>query len=248
VVLVLGRINQSNYIDANAYANTARGRFMNTALIDTMVMPLPAYGYGVNAQWQPSNDWYSMLGVSVGSSQPGVRAATEFNPDTWSILGETGWAPSDVLGLGPGTYRIQPFLARAGGPIQGGLCFNFQQRLGPHSPFGWFGRFGMGGSAVSDGASAQVGTGVVMQAPLAHLGLVPRLTNDVMGVGFVWSQLSATTKTVYHRNEYVFETFYTLQLAPTTRLQADFQVIWNPVFNPNPGPVSVFQIQYIVAW
>ena len=69
-----------------------------------------------------------------------------------------------------------------------------------------------------------------------------------MGVGFVWSQPSATTKTVYHRNEYVMETFNTLQLAPTTRLQADLQVIWNPVYNPNPGPVLVFQIQYIVAW
>lgn len=44
---------------------------------------------------------------------------------------------------------------------------------------------------------------------------------DTFGVGFVCSQPSATTKTVCLRNEYVFETFYMLQLAPTTRLQAD---------------------------
>ena len=37
-------------------------------------------------------------------AEPGTRPATEFDPDTWSILGETGWAPTDVLGLGPGTY------------------------------------------------------------------------------------------------------------------------------------------------
>ena len=87
-----------------------------------------------------------------------------------------------------------------------------------------------------------------MHAPLEHIGLVPRLRNDLFGVGFAWSQPSATTQTVYHRNEYVFDTFYTLQLTPTLRLQPDFQVIWNPAFNPDPGPATVFQVQFIVAW
>ena len=100
--------------------------------------------------------------------------------------------------------------------MQGGIGFNLQQQLGPHSPFGWFGRFGFGGSQVSGGAKAQVGTGFVMNAPLKYAGWVPQLTNDLLGVGFVWSQPSATTKTVYHDNEYVFETFYTLQLSPTS--------------------------------
>ena len=31
---------------------------------------------------------------------------------------------------------------------------------------------------VSAGASTQVGTGFVMEGPLEHLGLVPKLTND----------------------------------------------------------------------
>ena len=44
-------------------------------------------------------------------------------------------------------------------------------------------------------------------------------TNDYAGIGFVWSQPSATSKTVYHRDEYVAETFYTLQLSPMSRLQ-----------------------------
>ena len=53
---------------------------------------------------------------------------------------------------------------------------------------------------------------------------------------------------MYHENEYVLETFYTLQLTPTTRIQPDLQVVWNPAFNPNAGPAVVFQMQFVLAW
>jgi porin len=248
MVVLAGVVNQGNYIDANLYANSGRGQFLNSALINSMVLPLPAYGYGVNLQWQPSNDWYTLFGYSVGSSSPAYAPRTDFTWETWSLEWEVGYAPSDFLGLGPGIYRIQPFLGRSGEAVQGGLSFNLQQQLGPHSPFGWFGRFGFGGSQVAGGAKAEVGTGFVMQAPLKYAGWVPQLTNDLLGVGFVWSQPSTTTKTVYHINEYVFETFYTLQLSPTSQLQPDLQIVWNPAFNPDPGPAVVFQFQFLLKW
>jgi porin len=248
IVALAGVVNQGNYIDANTYANTGRGQFTNSALINSMVLPLPAYNYGLNLQWQPSNDWYAMFGTSVGNATAGESPSANFSWEDWSLLWEVGYAPSDFLGLGPGVYRIQPFLARADGPVQGGVSFNLQQQLGHRSPFGWFGRFGVGGSQVSAGAKAQVGTGFVMQAPLKYAGWVPQLTNDLLGVGFVWSQPSASTRTVYHNNEYVFETFYTLQLTPTSQLQPDLQIVWNPAFNPDPGPAVVFQFQFVLKW
>ena len=182
-----------------------------------------------------------MLGASAGNASDGKvsdgsHAWTDFSWDHWSWSGEFGYAPTDFLGLGSGIYRVQPFVAEKGGPSQGGVCFNFQQRLGPHSPFGWFGRFGFGGAEVTSDAAAEVATGFVMQAPLKYAGLVPRLSNDLLGIGFVWSQPSATTKTIYHENEYILESFYTLQLTPTMRLQPDLQVIWNPAFNPDLRP------------
>ena len=143
---------------------------------------------------------------------------------------------------------VLPFVARAGGPTEGGLCFNLQQQLGADSPLGWFGRFGWGGSQVTSGASAQAGTGLVLQAPLKHAGLFPRLSNDLLGLGFFWSQPSATAKTVFHENGYGLEAFYTLQLSPLLRLQPDVQLIWNPAFNPNPGPAVVGQLQVILSW
>ena len=247
-VALAGVVNQGNYLDVNSYANTGRGQFMNSALVNSMVLPLPSYNYGVNLQWQPSNDWYGMLGYSVGNASAGETPGTDFSWQAWSVQWEVGYAPDDVFGLGPGVYRIQPFLARDEGSVQGGLGVNVEQQLGRNSPFGWFGRFGVGGSQVSGGAKAQVGTGFVMNAPLKYAGWVPRMTNDLLGVGFVWSQPSATTKTIYHDNEYVFETFYTLRLSPASVVQPDLQIVWNPAFNPDPGPAVVFQFQFIVKW
>ena len=247
LVAVAGVVNQGNYIDQNAYAQSGRGQFMNSALIDTRVMPIPQYNFGFNLQWQPLNEYYAMFGASAGNNDAGFAPWTKFSLSTWSMLWELGYAPKDVLGLGPGIYRIQPFLAEVENQSGGGLCFDLQQKLGPRTPFGWYGRFGFGSEAVSAGAAAQVGTGFVMQGPLDHV-LLRRRSNDLLGVGFVWSQPSATSKTVYHQNEYILEAFYALQFSPTVRFQPDFQFVTNPAFNRDHDHALVFQLQLILTW
>jgi len=42
--------------------------------------------------------------------------------------------------------------------------------------------------------------------------------------------------------------FYALQLTPLTKLQTDVQVVWSPVFNPDPGPAAVLQLQLVLLW
>ncbi|HTY17575.1 MAG TPA: carbohydrate porin [Myxococcota bacterium] len=247
-VAVAGMVNQSNYLDVNTYANTGRGQFMNSALINSMVLPLPSHNFGVNLQWQPHDDVYAMTGVTVGNAFSNEAPWTNFSWAYWSVETELGWAPRDAFGLGPGAYRVQPFLARAGGPTEGGIGFNFEQQLGRQSPVAWFGRFGVGGSQVSGGASTQVGTGFTVEAPLVQIGVLPHHMNDAAGIAFAWSQPSATPRTVYHRNEYVAETFYTIQLGPMMRLEPDFQLVWNPVFDPDPGPFTVVHAQFILTW
>ena len=275
VVVLAGMVSQRNYLDGNAEAHTANGEFMNSALVHSQVLRLAQYNFGLNLQWQPTDEWYAMLGASAGQAPAGFAPWTDFTWNEWSLVGEFGFAPKDVLGLGPGVYRIQPFVAQVTGevqtsytvtapgttnstsvtvnsqtnsPVQAGLGFNFQQQLGRHSPFAWFGRFGFSGSDVAAGAAAQVGTGFVLHAPLKQAGLVSRLSNDLLGVGFVWSQPSVTTKTTYHQNEYILESFYTLQLTPTVTVQPDLQVVWNPAFNSDAGPALVGQLQVNIAW
>jgi len=246
LVIVAGMISQGNYFDANSYANDGRGQFMNAALIDTMVMPLPHFNFAANIQWQPVNEWYAMVGSSVGNASDGETPWTDLSSKDWTVLGETGYAPDNFLGMGPGIYRVQPFLAASGGWTQGGLGLNFQQQLGKQSPLGWFGRYGFGGAHVANGAKEQIGTGFAWRGPFEHL-LVGRQSNDYLGVGFVWSQPAATTKPVIHENECVLETTYAMQLTPTTKLQPDLQVLWNPTFNPAASAV-VFQLQLDLAW
>jgi porin len=247
LVAVAGVVNQGNYMDRNAYAQSGRGQFINSALIHSRVLPLTAYRPGLNLQWQPSKEWYTMAGASAGNNTAGDAPWTELNLNTWSLLWELGYAPKDVFGLGPGIYRVNPFLAESDGSTGGGLCFNLQQKLGPRSPFGWYGRFGFGGEEVSRSAAAQIGTGFVMQGPLEHL-LFQRTSDDQLGVGFVWSQPAASGQTVFHQNEYIAEVFYTLQLAPTIRFQPDFQFVTNPAYNRDHDHALVFQLQLIFGW
>jgi len=248
IVAVAGMVSQRNYMDGNADAHSGRGEFVNSGLIHSQVLPLAQYNPGLNLQWQPVDEWYAMFGASAGNAQAGFPPWTDLNQNTWSLLWELGYAPKDFLGLGPGIYRIQPFIAESGGPSQPGLGFNLQQQLGAHSPFAWFGRFGFAGAQVPSDASAQAGTGFLVHAPLRNLGLIPRLSNDLLGVGLVWSQPASTDKTVYHENEYVLETFYTLQLTPTIRFQPDLQVVWDPAFNRDAGPAVVTQLQVVLTW
>jgi len=183
----------------------------------------------------------------MGNAQSGSLPWVDFSPKNWSLPGEIGYAPRNLFDLGPGVYRVQPFAADVNGCTGGGLCFDLQQQLGLHSPLGWFGRYGFGDSRVSAGADNQASTGLVVQGPFKHL-LLQRTSNDLLGTGFVWSEPSATTKTVYHENEYVWETVYVLQLTPTIKLQPDFQAIWDPAFHKNAAQATVFQLQLVLAW
>jgi porin len=255
LVVVAGMVNQGDYFDANSYANSGRGQFLNSALINSMVVPLPGYNFGLNLQWQPADEWYGMIGSSVGNGHAGYVPWTDFSWDNWSLLAEFGYAPRNFLGLGPGVYRIQPFVGQAeGNPTQAGFGLNLQQQLGQHSPFGWFGRFGHGGTerfrgeSTQDGTGAQVGTGFVMRGPLEYVGLFPSRRDDAAGLGFVWSRPTAADQPLYHQDEFVLEAGYVLQLTPTAKLQPDLQIVWNPAHNPDPGPATVFQLQLDLAW
>ena len=249
VVMLAGLVDQSNYLDANNYANNSQGQFLNSALVNSMVLPFPFNNLGLNLQWQPTEAWYAMLGTGANNQLPGNSPFANLSFNNWSYLFEFGLTPKNVLGLGPGNYRLQPFVATVNGVTQEGVGLNVGQQLGKDSPFAWFGRFGVGGSQVTlDGAAAQIATGFAMEAPLKHAGLVPKLSNDYLGAAFIWSQPSAVMQPAAHSNEYGFETTYVLQLTPLASIQPDLQVIWNPADNPNANYNVIFQLQLNLTW
>ena len=71
-VAIAPMVSQKNSIDDNAYANSGRTKFMNTALINSEVLPLGQYNFGFNLQWQPLDEWYGMIGGSAGNGTAGL--------------------------------------------------------------------------------------------------------------------------------------------------------------------------------
>jgi porin len=249
LVALAGLVDQSNYLDANSYANNSQGQFLNSALVNSDVLPFPFNNLGLNLQYQPNESWYVMLGTGANNQLPGDSPFADLSFDNWSYLLELGLTPKNVLGLGPGAYRLQPFVATVGGVTQVGVGLNVQQQLGTNSPFAYYGRFGVGGTQVTlDGAAAQVATGFVLQSPLKSAGLFPKLSNDYFGAGFVWSRPSAVMQPAAHANEYGFETTYVLQLTPLASIQPDLQVVWNPAGNPGADHNIIFQLQLNLTW
>lgn len=245
LVFLVGQLDQSNYIDSNLYANNSQGQFLNSAFVNSEVLPLPYNNLGFNLQYQPGTNGYVMLGIGANTQSAGQSPFTKLGFRGVSYLLELGWTPADVLGLGAGAYRIQPFLATLAGVTQGGVGLNFQQRLGRQSPFGWFGRLGVGGDAVTiDGATAQISTGFVLQAPLQWAGLCPNRSNDSLGAGFVWSRPSAAGTEIAHSNEYGVEGVFVIQLTPLITLEPDLQVLWNPANAPETPRNIVFQLEF----
>ncbi len=250
VVALAGVIDQTNYIDTNAYANFSFGQFQNGAFVNSQVLPLSTGNFGLNLQWQPHADFYAIVGVGPNNTPPGSRPWNDLSGSDMSYLLEAGFVPSDFGGLGPGAYRLQPFVATVGGVTQAGVGINFNQQLGRYSPLGAFGRFGVGGETVTNigGARAQVATGVVLQSPLHELRLLREGSADIVGLGFIWSQPAANRRPAVHENEYGVELLYVFQITPTAYLTPDVQVIWDPVNNADLGNSLVFQLPLVTTW
>ena len=250
VVALAGIIDQENYLDTNAYANFSFGQLQNSAFVNSHVLPLTTGNFGLNLQWQPHDDFYGILGVGPNSTPAGSPPWDEISGGDMSYLLEAGFVPRDLGGLGPGAYRLQPFVATVSGVTQAGVGFNLNQQLGHDSPLGIFGRFGVGGETVTNigGARAQVATGLVVQALLHHLKLLREGSSNLLGLGFVWSQPSANRRPAAHENEYGVELLYVFQITPTAYLTPDIQVIWDPANNADLGNSLVFQLPLVMSW
>src|SRR6185369_15922351 len=110
-VLVAGQVDQSNYIDANTYANNSQGQFLNSAFVNSSVLPFSFNNLGLNLQYQPGERWYLLFGTGANNQAPGHSPFDNLSFKNWSYLFEFGLTPADVMGLGPGVYRLQPFVA-----------------------------------------------------------------------------------------------------------------------------------------
>lgn len=249
-VVVMGLVDATNYLDTNPYANTEFGLFMNSALNNSAVVPLTYANLGILSQFQLTPEWYLMLSVSTTSSTNRDNPFKHISTDDMAYVAELGWVDDDVMGLGAGGYRVQPFLATVNGETQPGVGFNFNQDLGKASPLALFGRAGVGGNQVTTvrGAQAQVAAGLVVKRPLNLLGLLNENSNNFIGIAGIWTKTPQKSIANNGRDETAMEINYTIQITPTMLLQPNYQLFFNPANNATHNTASVFQIQVSHLW
>jgi hypothetical protein len=204
------------------------------------------------AQWQPCDSFYAMFSAAANNQLLGENPWRDLSTDNMSYVGELGFIVPHLGGLGPGTYRLQPFMATVGGDTGGGVAFNLEQQLGASSPLGVFARVGVGDSVTArvpttSGVRAQAAAGLALLSPFARSGTFSKPNDDYAAIGFVWSQVGDESAQ-FHRDEYGLELTAAFQLTPTMTIQPDVQFIWDPVNNPDGGPSVVAQLQLNITW
>lgn len=250
VAALVGVLDQPNYVDTNPYANFSLGQFQNSALVNSQVLPITAGNLGVNLQWQPCRDVYTVLDIGPNNTPPQSSPFDHLRGGDLSYVLEVGVLRDRPWGLGPGAYRLQPFVATVEGVTQAGVGVNLNQQLSQRGPFGVFARLGVGGATATNvnGARAQIAAGVVVQQPLAHLTLWRRETAvNFFGIGVVWSRPSARFEPLVHPNEYALELMYSLQVTSTVALTPDLQVLWRPAGSLVEDSV-ILQVPLVATW
>lgn len=248
LAVLVGMIDQTNYFDINLYAGNAFGQLMNEAFVESQVLPMAGQSLGAVLQWQPVDWCYVLLGASTNNLPLGRAPWQDVSGSDMSYLAEIGLVSDDVLGLGAGRARIQPFVAVVDGETGGGVGLNIEQRLGRESPLGLFGRFGVGDdvTAVIGGAKAQAAGGLALTAPFLKSGIFSADNNDYIGLGVKWTKVGDATPAV-HEDEYAVELTATFQLTPTITLQPDVQFFWDPAYSPF-DDTFVFQMAINIQW
>lgn len=247
---MVGTLDVSNYLDQNAYAASWHGNLTNSAFGSNPCLPLEWGNWGYMTAWQPSENFYAMYATSGCNGGINQNPFRHISRDYWVHVGEIGFVFDDVLGMGPGTYRLQYSITRNDGATGDGIACNIQQQLGYNSRLGFFTRCGYldSDAAAVTGVRAAATAGLVLQAPFSSSGWGSRQNNDQVGFGFLWQRAGGTEKPYAHKDEYGLELTAVVQLTPTFYLQPDIQYIFNPVHAESCDHAVVFQLQGVFAF
>ncbi len=246
-----GRIDMTAEFDTNAYANDETAQFINFALINTVNIPFPDYGFGALVLVQPWDWLYAAAGVADAQADgqtPGIHTGFHGEDYVFSDF-EFGLLPvwKTPWGKLPGGYRFglwydpQPkakYFNDLGGrrrtiPTKSGdtgFYVNLDQLILKERP--------------ADDADSQ-GLGVFFRYgyahqdvnPIEHIwsigcqyrGLIPTRDDDVLAFGVAQGVISDALRAFGGggTHESIYELYYNIRLLPWLNLTPDFQYIDN---------------------
>ena len=123
LALTAGRLDLTNYFDANAFANDESTQFISDALVNNQMLGLAVNGVGVAAEFDAKNGFRLKFGFQQSSPEPTSLG------DSLFTLSEVGYTFTP-FSLPEGTYRLW-FRTDNGEPdvIRKGVGFSLDQKL-----------------------------------------------------------------------------------------------------------------------
>jgi Carboxypeptidase regulatory-like domain/Carbohydrate-selective porin, OprB family len=196
LAIIAGRLDLTNYFDANAFANDESTQFLSDALVNNQMLGLAVNGVGAAMEYDPKHGFMAKFGFQQSSPEPTSLG------DALFTLSEVGYTFTPFK-LPEGTYRFW-FRTDNTDPIaiRKGLGLSVDQKLSP--VVGLFGRYGQQQTEFGDDHFYSAGVSLAK-------GLVLN-PEDRWGVGYAQMDLASGDK------EKLIEGYYNLLLTEKLRL------------------------------
>ena len=236
LIIRAGKLDPENYYNSNYWQSDSK-YFLNKAFSSFPVRAFPSQGLGINVTIKPNDDWYVSTGFQDAQAKKTTAGFDTFFDDfNLFSAAELGLTP-ELEGLGKGSYRFTVWYReageRTGTPHDTGFALSIDQRISERLvPFF---RYGFSDANVS-GIQQMISGGIGWEGNLIT-------ESDVAGLGGAWGKPDDGDLS----DQYAAEIFYRLQVSPDNQLTLGYQLIFDPVFDPDRDVVGVFEIRWRVT-
>lgn len=227
LVLTAGKIDLTNYVDTNAYANDETLQFLTGAFVNNAILSNPENGPGARIRYEVIPEWlYVEAGFQNGDRDRDARTTNRFFEDVYGVV-EIGVTPK-LLGR-PGGYRVWAFADGAGQRAResGGLRRYTAHGAGvslDQELAGWLGAFFRIG--YRDSANVNYDTQAAWMAGFQIMKILPGRPEDALGLAYGEikpAKRAAPARPV--RNEKVYEVYYRWHFTDKFHLSPILQVV-----------------------
>lgn len=233
----VGKLTTRVLFNLNRYAVSDREDFFTPMIVNNPVAHYTArVGFGAFGEYRASG-WY-VSGMIRDADADLTKRFIDFDSlstGNWEYVGEFGYTPGDVAGLGPGNYRLTVSYSDSTGDSATGLpstrsvSLSIDQDLGDR--LGAFFRY-----ATSEDTfrtfDRRIATGMQIKKPLGF-------ANDRIGAGLWWGSPADPSL----RSETGIDFFWKLQIAKFMEVSAGAQWIFDPAIRTDRDSIMLGQLR-----
>ena len=237
VRIQVGKMTTRVLFNLNRYAVSDREDFFTPMIVNNPVAHYTArVGFGTFVEYK-KDSWY-VSGMIRDADADLSKRFIDFDSlstGNWEYVGELGFTPGDVAGLGRGVYRLTISHSDATGDVTTGLpstssvALSFDQDIGDR--IGAFFRFATSNDTFRT-FDRRIATGLQIKQPFGF-------TNDRIGAGLWWG--SPVDNTL--RSETGIDLFWKFQIATFMEVSAGAQWIFDPAIRTDKDSVLLGQLR-----